>query len=206
MFLSKFDLAGCFGVDFQTKKVRSGVVANDIQVLFRAPLLPKIQVSVEDHLLARVWGIDERLARGSVNHRESATWSLDEAPFINFVFYDVLLREYLRADRGEASTLHRHCLSQAATHCARYVILHFLAFLENWWPASDMDIDVLRVFIVPQQGLCMLPAVQASDIAERALHHSLEGLGLAFTPNTALDMCWLDLSAMMHNITIFVNE
>ncbi len=86
------------------------------------------------------------------------------------------------------------------------MILYLVTFLRQQWPARDVYIDVLQVFVIPQQGLGVLPAIQASDITERALNYCLEGVGLTVAPDASLDMSWLDLAAMMNNITVLIDE
>jgi hypothetical protein len=59
-----------------------------------------------------------------------------------------------------------------------------------------VDVDPLRVLVVPQQGLEMLPAVQPADAAEGGGCHARQGLGLPVAPDGALDVGGLDFAAV----------
>lgn len=60
-----------------------------------------------------------------------------------------------------------------------------------------MDLDPLRVLVVAQQRLQMLPATQGPDFSKRGGGDSLEGVGLAVTPDGTFDVGGLDFTPMV---------
>lgn len=73
-------------------------------------------------------------------------------------------------------------------------------------PAGDVEINVLRVLIVAQEGLRVFPAIEATDVADGSGDDGLEGFGLAVTPVSALDVSGLDLTAMVDDCTGVIDE
>lgn len=84
--------------------------------------------------------------------------------------------------------------------------VHPLGDGEDAGPAGAVNVNALRVLVVAQQRLRVLPAVDAADSAPRAVHHSLERLALAVAPVGALDVRRLDLAAVVDDVAVLVDE
>lgn len=72
-----------------------------------------------------------------------------------------------------------------------------------------MHINILLVFIIPKQGLRVFPTVKASnsDIREfGARHDTLETFTLTVAEVGSLDVGRLDLSAMVEDDSVLVDE
>ena len=65
-----------------------------------------------------------------------------------------------------------------------------------------MYLNSLRVFVVTEQRLQMLPTIQATDITKLGWHDTLERLGLPIPPNCPLNVCRLYLSAVVNYLTL----
>lgn len=65
---------------------------------------------------------------------------------------------------------------------------------------------ILRIFVVPQQSLSMLPAVDATDVAHATLHNCLKRLALAIAPVCAFHVRWLDFPSVVDDFTMLVDE
>jgi hypothetical protein len=82
-------------------------------------------------------------------------------------------------------------------------------FADRWeegWPARDVDVDVLRVFVVAKEGLGVLPAVETCNISKLGLYHVVQGFTLSVTVDSTLDMSRLDLSTVKDNCAGFIDE
>jgi hypothetical protein len=69
-----------------------------------------------------------------------------------------------------------------------------------------MNIDILRVLIISQKRLAVLPAVKSSDSAELGGHDRLEGLALSVAIDGSLHVGGLDLAAMVDDGASLVDE
>lgn len=184
----------------QAQKIRAGVVADDIKVLLRQGLGVEVNISVENALLTRVQRLAELRSVRPIYHGEAAAGRPRVPEALQAVLLPVLLRQDLRADHDEAGALHGHDLGDALRHGRRDVVEPRHAVVGHvpyQGPARDVDVDVLGVLVVPQQGLRVLPAVETSDLAKGRLDDCLEGLGLAVAPVGALDVGGLDLAAVV---------
>ena len=74
------------------------------------------------------------------------------------------------------------------------------------WPASDVDVDTLRVLVVTQEWLQMLPAIQATNLAKGRGGYAGQGLRLAITPDRPFHVGWLDLAAVEDNRAGWIDE
>lgn len=149
-------------------------MANHIQVLLGQPFLVEIDVGVKNDLFARVWCLDKRCSVWAENHGEPTTWSLDVIPLVDLVLLPVLGCHDLRAKNREAGAFHGHDLRQSRAHCAGDVVLERAGLLKDERPASNVDVNVLGVFVVSKQSLRVFPAVQAADVAKLGLDDGLE--------------------------------
>lgn len=195
-------------------------MAHNVKVLLRLGLLRKIDISVEDALLAGGRTLDELIAHRRVDHAESATAArraVRVPKVLDPAFLLALLADYLRADHHEAGPLEGDDLRESHAHHVRDVarpVRLFGAVLvgrvrPDDWPARDVQVDILLVFVVPQHDLGVFPAVEAADLDVRvgcARDHGLEGLALAVAPVRALDVCWLDLAAVVDDDAVLVDK
>lgn len=193
-------------VDTQAQQIGPRVVTNDVQVTLRLQLVVEINVGVKDNFLAWVWGFDQRLASWAVDHGESSAWALDEIPILDPVLLLALLGHDLRCKDHKGATLHSHYLSKHSAHVRRDMILQSAVIIPDERPAGHVNVDILRVLVVTQKGLCVFPAVETSDISVGGWHDSLQGLALSIAPVCTFDVGGLDLSTMVHDVAIFVDE
>jgi hypothetical protein len=104
----------------------------------------------------------------------------------------------LRAYKHKARSFHGHELAGAALGVGSHVVWEWDTFrlVPERWPASDVDVDTLRVLAVTQEWLQMFPAIQAADLAECRGDYTGEGLRLAITSDQPFHVGWLDLAAV----------
>lgn len=69
-----------------------------------------------------------------------------------------------------------------------------------------MDVNILSVLVVAQQRLAVLPAVEATNLAKRRRHDTLERVGLAITKICTLDVSGLDLAAVVDDGACWIDE
>lgn len=80
--------------------------------------------------------------------------------------------------------------------------------LDAWvdWPGSDVDLlslgDVQRL----QEGVHVLPAVELAQPSKLSLGDGLEGVARAITVDELLDVCRLDLAAVVDDVALRVDE
>lgn len=111
-------------VNAQAQLIRPAVVAHNVEVLLRLGLLRKIDIGIEDALLAGVRTLDELIAHRRVNHAESATAAgrARRVPKVrNLAFLLALLADHLRADHHEAGPLEGDDLRESHAHDIRDV-------------------------------------------------------------------------------------
>lgn len=81
-------------------------------------------------------------------------------------------------------------------------------FTDRWeegGPAGDVDVDILRVFVVAEEGLSVFPAVETGNLSELGLNYVVQGFTLSVAVDSTLNMGWLDLSTMKYNCASFIN-
>lgn len=69
-----------------------------------------------------------------------------------------------------------------------------------------MNVDVLLILIVPQEWLCVLPAVESPNSSERRIDNSLQRVALAGAPVCSLHMGRLSLATVVDNLSIDIDE
>lgn len=69
-----------------------------------------------------------------------------------------------------------------------------------------MNVDVLLILIVPQEWLCVLPAVESPNSSERRIDNSLQRVTLAGAPVCSLHMGRLSLATVVDNLPINIDE
>lgn len=69
-----------------------------------------------------------------------------------------------------------------------------------------MNVDVLLILIVPQEWLCVLPAVESPNSSERRIDNSLQRVALAGAPVCSLHMGRLSLATVVDNLSINIDE
>jgi hypothetical protein len=69
-----------------------------------------------------------------------------------------------------------------------------------------MNLHTLRIFVVSKQWLQMFPAVQGANLSKLGINNDFERFGLSFTPDRSLHVGWLDLSSMMDDFAICIDE
>ncbi len=72
--------------------------------------------------------------------------------------------------------------------------------LPQEWPSCEVYFDPLRILVVAQQRLQMLPAIKSADFAKGWVHDTLQRLGLAIPPNGALNVRSLDLARVQDDV------
>ena len=123
----------------------------------------------------------------------------------------------LSSDSDKAGTLKRNDLGEAGTHRIgdvtrpRGVGLAILGdrLRPDWRPAGNVHIDILLVFVVTEEGLSVLPAIEASNAHIRELAaggDSLETLALAIAVVGAFDVGGLNLAAVVNNDAVLVDK
>lgn len=111
-------------VNAQTQLIRPAVVAHNVEVLLRLGLQRKINIGVEDALLAGVRTLNELIAHRRVNHAESATAArrvVRVSKVLNPALLLALLADHLRADHHEAGPLEGDDLRESHAHHVRDV-------------------------------------------------------------------------------------
>ena len=138
------------------------------------------------------------------------------------ILLKVLFRQYLRRHKDEALPLDGHELARPITGLAGLVVepcdLLGIGHLELSRPAPydcvslislndrrgvdirHMDLDPLRVFVVAEEGLQVLPAVQAPNFTEWGRHHARQRLRLPFAPDRSLDVCRLNFPSVEYDL------
>lgn len=73
-----------------------------------------------------------------------------------------VLRQHLGGNKHEACPFHGHELTRHPFSFSCDVVRprNVFGFVPEWWPACDMDFYALRVFVVTEQRLEVLPAVR----------------------------------------------
>lgn len=82
-------------------------------------------------------------------------------------------------------------------------------FTDGWkegGSAGDVDVDVLRVFVVAKEGLCVLPTIETCDFSELGLNYVVQRLALSVAVDSTLDMSRLDLSTVENNRAGFIDK
>lgn len=188
----------------EAQEIRSRIVSHNVKVLLSLGPISDVNLSVDDALRARIKRLRELRSIRTVDHSEASTGSLAPGSRTHLGQLSVrlaLLTQNLSAGHDEACTLHRHDLRELVACTSRDVVGPGLALrgLPDEGPACDVDVDVLGILVVSKKGLGMLPAVQASDLAELRVDNALEGVGLAVTPVGPLHVGGLDLATVVDN-------
>jgi hypothetical protein len=76
---------------------------------------------------------------------------------------------------------------------------------EDGWPAGNVDVDVLGVFVVSEESLRVFPAIEARYLAELGGVHVVQGFTLAIAVDGALNVGWLDLATVEDDRAGFVD-
>ena len=70
-----------------------------------------------------------------------------------------------------------------------------------WKETTSWHVNSLVAGFPLQERLQMFPAIQGADLAKRCVHNRLEWLGLPIAPDRPLYMCWLDIAAMVDDLS-----
>lgn len=71
---------------------------------------------------------------------------------------------------------------------------------EHGRPASKVNLNYLRVFVISQEKLQMLPTVEASNFAEWSIHNALQRVRLAISLDRPFEVRGFDFATMMDNL------
>lgn len=187
-------------------------MSNDINRLSRVTNLSQVDIRHEDALLVLGHWFHKLSAIGTVDHGKAASgrfayvWKATKV--VGRHIFD-----YLRGDHCEARAFNRHKLRGPFTAFGGHAEWPFGTLAGAWnfawhWPdqrpTSHVYVYALRVFVISEKWLEMLPAAQGADAAKRAGDNCLERLGLTFAPDGSLDVCGLDLSPMIDDFTLLI--
>ena len=119
------------------------------------------------------------------DHGKASTWCFCEWRMRQLGLFFVCLGQHLRGHEHETCSFHRHELAGAALGIGSHVVgkWHTFRFVPERWPASDVNINALRILVITQKRLEMLPAIEAADSAKCRGCYTGEGLRLAITPD-----------------------
>lgn len=73
-------------------------------------------------------------------------------------------------------------------------------------PTSNVNVDILGVLAITKKGLSMLPAIQSTDVPERRRNNGFQRFRLALTPVSTFHVSRLDLAAVVHDSSRWINE
>lgn len=99
------------------------------------------------------------------------------------------LGDDLRRNKHEARSLDGHVLARDQLRSVGYGVRPLLVVVVDGWPAGDVDLGALGVFVVAEERLKVLPAVQRADLAIRGVDYVLERVGLAIAPDGTFNVC-----------------
>lgn len=208
MDLSSRIARAVFG-DSETEKIRSRVVTDSIQVVLGEGSRTQVDIGIQDALLAGVEGFNQLLTIRTEDHAEATAWGTGIGVVLQETFLPVLLGQDLGGGHDEASAFHSHDLREAITRVGRDVPLPRAAVsrhVPDERPAGHVDVCVLPVGVVSEQELGMLPAVKTRHLAERGLDCRFQTFVLSIAIVCAFDVSRLDLAAMVHNGSGWVDE
>lgn len=140
----------------------------------------------------------------------SDAYCLGDRITCELILLQVLLGKNLRGHSNKRSALYGHELASPITGLASLVIepsnLLRVWHLKLWRPAGDVDLHALRVFVVPEQGLEVFPAVQCANFAKFGVDDDLQRFSLAFSPDRSLYVGRLDLASVMDDLALWGDE
>ena len=152
-----------------------------------------------------------RRGSGRDGQLRNKTHRLDKRHSLHLDPLRIPLRQELSTTQHEMRALHRHKLTRAITRLRAQmvgILRQLLRFVPDGRPARNMHVDALAVLVVAQQGLQMLPAVEAADAraGKGRLGHARQALGLPVAPDGALDGRGHDFAAVEHDGARRVDE
>ena len=147
-------------VNPETQLIWSRIMSHNIQVLLSLVLLTQVNISIQDTLSTRIQRLHEFLAKRREDHSESAAAVLGVVEAFEVGFLNVLLSENLAGKNDETSAFHGDNMGEGLAAFGRDMMGP--VFTDRWeegGPAGDVDVDILGVFVVAEEGLSVFPAV-----------------------------------------------
>lgn len=194
-------------VDSKAQLIRARVVSNSIKVLFSLVLLLDINLSIQDTLLVRLQWLDKFLSEWRKDGTEATSALFRVSVTLNVGRLLALLGEDLTRQDNKACTLLRQDIGKVLACLWDDVVgPPGIVLREDGRPAGDMNIHILRVLVVSQKRLAVLPAVKSSNSAELGGHDRLKRLALSIAIDGSLHVGGLDLTAMVNDGTSLIDE
>ena len=143
---------------------------NNIKKLLRLQLPLQINIRVQNPLLTRPQHLTQRLSLESKNLRKSTPRQTRILPTLHPIPPRILFLHNLTTNKHTARPLKRHRLRNSPTHrpasLVAPLLLQGLRCVPHSRPAGDVDVNVLRVFVVAEEWLGVFPAVEATYSAK----------------------------------------